>query len=117
MKHGETHKLKDEHKIFIIKNFDNNCFEHNGNTVIGYCNNHNKNYCLICEHFEENNKKIDEILKDSQINYYENEMNKNKQIQKQGCNRCFVPFHSSGKRRQMVRFLQGFGQGQGDDPL
>ena len=80
MKHGETHKLKDEHKIFYIRNFDNICFEHNGNTVIGYCNNHNKNYCVRCEHFEENNKKIDEELKDSQINYYENEMNKNKQI-------------------------------------
>ena len=80
MKHGETHKLKDEHKIFIIKNFDNNCFEHNGNTVVGYCNNHNKNYCLRCEHFEENKRKIDDELKDSEINYYENEMNKNKEI-------------------------------------
>ena len=55
--HGETHNLKEGHKIFISKNIDSICTEHNGNTVIGYCKNHNKNYCKVCEHFMENNKK------------------------------------------------------------
>ena len=79
-KHAEIHKLKEDHKIFIIINFDNNCFEHNGNSVIGYCSNHNKNYCLRCEHFEENSGKIENELKDSDIIYYENEMKKNIEI-------------------------------------
>ena len=81
--HGKMHNLKEDHKIFFCKNFDNNCFEHNGNTVVGYCNYHNKNYCLRCEHFEENNKKIDEELKDDKINYYVNEMKKNENIIKE----------------------------------
>ena len=37
-KHGETHNLKEGHKIFLSKNIDSICTEHNGNTVIGYCN-------------------------------------------------------------------------------
>ena len=80
LKHAEMHKLKDEHKIIFNKNYDNNCFEHNGNTFIGYCSNHNKNYCLRCNHFIENNKKIDEELTEEQINYYENEIKKNEEI-------------------------------------
>ena len=48
LKHGETHNLKEGHKIFLNKNFDSICIEHNGNTFIGYCSNHNKNYCLKC---------------------------------------------------------------------
>ena len=76
IKHGETHNLKENHKIFISKNFDSSCTEHNGNTVVGYCKNHNKNYCIRCNHFNENNKKIDEELNDNEINYYENEMKK-----------------------------------------
>ena len=50
-KHGKTHNLKENHKIFFSKTFDNNCFEHN-NTVVGYCKNHNKNYCIRCNHFD-----------------------------------------------------------------
>ena len=75
-KHGEIHKLKEKHKIFFIKNFDSSCAEHNGNTVVGYCENHNKNYCIKCDCFEENKKKLDEELKDEEINYYENQINK-----------------------------------------
>ena len=30
IKHGETHNLKENHKIFISKNFDSSCTEHNG---------------------------------------------------------------------------------------
>ena len=60
-KHGETHNLKENYKIFPSKNFDSCCTEHNGNTVIGYCKNHNKNYCTRCGCFEENNKKINNI--------------------------------------------------------
>ena len=69
IKHGETHNLKENHKIFFTKNFDSCCTEHNGNTVIGYCENHNKNYCFRCGCCGENNKKIDEELKDEEINY------------------------------------------------
>ena len=82
-KHGEIHKLKDKHKIFYIKNFDINCFEHDGNSFVGYCSNHNRNYCFRCNCFEENNKNFEEDLKDEQINYYENEMNKNIKIIKE----------------------------------
>ena len=55
--HGESHILKDNHKIFLNKNFDSICMEH-GNTIIGYCENHNKNYCVRCNHFNENNRKF-----------------------------------------------------------
>ena len=79
MKHGDSHNLKDKHNIFLIKNFDSFCIEHNGNTVINYCPIHNKNYCVRCSHFFENNKKIDEELDDEFINYYENEMKKNEE--------------------------------------
>ena len=83
IKHGETHKFKEGHKIFFTKNFDSCCTEHNGNTVVGYCKNHNKNYCIRCNHFNENNKKIDEELDDDKINYFENEMKKNENIIKE----------------------------------
>ena len=79
-KHGELHKLKENHKIFFNKKFDSICIEHNGTTVIGYCSNHNKNYCILCNHFEENNKKFDEKLNNIQIQYYENIMIKNEEI-------------------------------------
>ena len=72
-KHGETHNLKENHKIFSSKIFDNCCTEHYGNSVVGYCKNHNKNYCIRCNHFNENNKKIDEELDDELINFYETE--------------------------------------------
>ena len=72
IKHRENHNLKEGHKILFNNNFDNNCFEHNGNTVIGYCKNHNKNYCLRCIHFNENNKNFDEELNEQQIKDYEN---------------------------------------------
>ena len=45
--HGEKHNLKEGHKIFLSKNFDSICTEHNGTSVIGYCANHNKNYCKM----------------------------------------------------------------------
>ena len=70
--------MKDEHQIFFNNSYDNICFEHNGNVVVGYCATHNKNYCIKCNDFEENNKKIDEELNSDQIKKYENEMNKNK---------------------------------------
>ena len=54
--------------------------EHDGTTVIGYCSNHNKNYCILCEHCNENNRKIDIELNDEQIKKYENDMNKNEEI-------------------------------------
>ena len=79
-KHGETHNLKENHKIFFSKNFDSWCTEHNGNTVVNYCKNHNKNYCFRCDCFEENNRKIEDELDDDKINYYENEMEKNENI-------------------------------------
>ena len=81
--HGEIHKFKEGHEIFLSKSFDNKCFEHNGNSVVGYCKNHNKNYCVRCEHFKENNKKIDEELSKDKINYFENAMKKNEKIIKE----------------------------------
>ena len=80
LSHGELHNLIQDHNIFFIKNFDSSCTEHNGIFVVGYCKNHNKNYCVRCEHFIENNKKFDEELKDEDINYYEKEMKKNENI-------------------------------------
>ena len=77
--HGKNiHVMKDGHQIFFNYSYDNICFEHNGNTVIGYCENHNKNYCTRCNDFAENNKRIEEELNEDQIKKYENEMNKNK---------------------------------------
>ena len=83
IKHGELHKLNAGHEIFLNKNLDSKCFEHNGPTVIGYCPNHNKNYCFKCSHFIENNKKIEEELNDEQIKKYENEIIKNENIIKE----------------------------------
>ena len=76
LKHGETHKLKDQHEIVYLKKFDINCFNHDGNSFVGYCSNHNKNYCIRCSCFNENNKKFENDLKDEEIIYYENEMKK-----------------------------------------
>ena len=76
IKHGETHNLKEKHKIFFRKNFDSSCTEHKENSVVGYCKNHNKNYCFKCNHFNENNRKIEDELNDDKIDYYENEMKK-----------------------------------------
>ena len=72
LEHGKIHQLNEEHKnkIFFINNFDSICYEHNGITTIGYCSNHNKNYCIHCNHFIENNKKFDDILTDEQIKNY-----------------------------------------------
>ena len=80
LKHGELHKLNAGHEIFLNKNLDSICFEHNGPTVIGYCPNHNKNYCLKCSHYKENNKKVDEELNDEEIKIYEKEIIKNENI-------------------------------------
>ena len=83
LNHGKSHNLNDGHNIFLNNNLDSICFEHNGPTVIGYCPNHNKNYCFKCSHFNENNKKIDEELNDEQIKKYENEIIKNENIIKE----------------------------------
>ena len=82
LKHGEIHSLKENHKIIFNNNFDNICFEHNKNSVVGYCKNHNKNYCIRCEHFNENERKIDDELKNEEIKNFENEMKKNEEIVK-----------------------------------
>ena len=81
-KHGELHKLNENHKIFFSRKFDSICTEHEA-TVVGYCSNHNKNYCMLCDHFDENYKKFDEKLNDEQIQFYENIMNKNEEIIKE----------------------------------
>ena len=79
--HGKSHDLKDEHKTFQFnENFNNVCYEHKGNSIIGYCFNHNKNYCIKCLHFNENNKKVDEELTDNEINKYENNNKNNEKI-------------------------------------
>ena len=83
MKHGKTHNLKEGHNIFLNINFDSICIEHNGNTFIGYCSNHNKNYCLRCKHFIENNEKIEKELDDEVIKNYEIEMKRNEKIIKE----------------------------------
>ena len=61
-------------------NFDNICFEHNGNTIVGYCSKHNKNYCFLCNHFNENHKLIDEKIKKEKINSYEIKIKNNEKI-------------------------------------
>ena len=79
--HGKkVHDMKDGHKIYFNDSYDNICFEHNGNTLVGYCANDNKNYCLRCDHYEENNNKIDEELTKEQINKYEKEYDNNKKM-------------------------------------
>ena len=80
MKHGKIHKLKDNHKIIFSNNFDNICFEHNGNTIIGYCFNHNKNYCFLCDHFDENHRRFYEKIYVENIENYEKEINNNEKI-------------------------------------
>ena len=79
--HGQKyHNIKNGHNIFFNISYDNICFEHNGSTIVGYCANHNKNYCIKCNHFVENNKKIEQELNEEQIKKYENEINDNKKI-------------------------------------
>ena len=80
LKHGKIHSLKENHKIIFNNNFDNICFEHEKNSVVGYCEKHNKNYCIRCEHFKENERKIDDELKNEEIETFENEMKKNEEI-------------------------------------
>ena len=80
--HGKVHNLQENHKIFSIKKIDSICTQHN-NTIIGYCFNHNKNYCKFCEHCEENNKKIDDQLNKDQIQKYQNQIKNNEDILKQ----------------------------------
>ena len=81
LNHGLIHNnLNENHSIFNNNKIDSICFEHNGNSLVGYCLNDNKNYCLKCEHYYENNKKIDDELNDEQIKKYENEMKKNEKI-------------------------------------
>ncbi len=80
MKHGNEHNLKEGHQIFINKKFDSICYTHDGTTVVGYCSNHNKNYCVLCEHFIENNNNIDEKLNKDKINFYEKEIQKNEEL-------------------------------------
>ena len=79
--HGKNvHELKDGHDLYFNENYDNVCFEHKGNYLIGYCAEHNKNYCKICSHFNENNKNIEEELNEQQIENYEKEIDNNKQV-------------------------------------
>ena len=83
LKHGEIHNLKEKHEVFLNKNLNSICFEHNGKSIVGYCSKHNKNYCLDCNHFKENNQKIDEKLNNEEIKKYENEIKKNEEIIKE----------------------------------
>ena len=79
--HGKNiHINTNDHNIFFNNNYDNICFEHDGNTLVGYCAYHNKNYCIKCNHFEENNKKIEYEFNKEQIKKYENEINNNKKF-------------------------------------
>ena len=80
--HGKTHSINKGHNIFLNKNFENNCFEHNGINVVGYCAIHNKNYCVRCSDFDENNRIVDVELSDEQINDYEIQMKQNKKLLK-----------------------------------
>ena len=83
-KHGEIHNLIEKHEIiFINKYFNSICFEHNGKNIVGYCSNHNKNYCINCNHYNENNKMIDEELNDDEIKKFEDEVKKNEEIIKE----------------------------------
>ena len=67
-KHGKNHKH--QNKIINIKNIDNICYEHSDNSIIGYCSNHNKNYCMFCSHFNENNQKLFKILSEEEFKLY-----------------------------------------------
>ena len=79
--HREFHKLKENHQVFFLNNnLDSICFEHNGKSCLGYCSVHNKNYCKLCFHYDENNKKIEEDLNEEQIKKYEIEINENKNV-------------------------------------
>ena len=79
--HVSIHKNSNEnHPIFFSNKIDSICFEHNGNSLVGYCFKDNKNYCLRCNHFYENNRKIDEELNDDQIEKYEIQLTKNENI-------------------------------------
>ena len=78
--HGKEHNLKEDHKIIYNKKFDSICSEHDGTTTIGYCARHNKNYCVFCSDFIENDRKIKEKLNNEQIKQYEKEMDKNEEI-------------------------------------
>ena len=82
-KHGEIHNLKEKHEVFVNKNLNSICFEHNGKSIVGYCSNHNKNYCINCNHYNENNKMIDEELSDDEIKKFEDEIKKNEKIIKE----------------------------------
>ena len=82
-KHGEIHNLKEKHEVFLNKNLNSICFEHNGKSIVGYCSNHNKNYCINCNHYNENNKMIDEELNDNEIKKFEDEIKKNEKIIKE----------------------------------
>ncbi len=82
--HGQKyHIIKNGHNIYFNVSYDNICFEHNGSTIVGYCANHNKNYCIKCNHFVENNKKIEQELGEEQIKKYENENKNNEKIIKE----------------------------------
>ena len=79
--HGEKHNLKEKHNVIKIeKNLNSICFEHNKNKIVGYCSNHNKNYCKFCKHYKEIKKNTNFILKDEVIKKYENEIEKNEKI-------------------------------------
>ena len=78
---------KDRHKIIFNNSYDNICFEHKENNIVGYSEYHNKNYCMKGNDFAENNKKIEEELNEDKIKKNEKEMNKNRKIKK---NRNFI---------------------------
>ena len=82
LNHGKSHNISDGHNVFLNNNLDSICFEHNGTTLVGYCANHNKNYCIRCNHYNENNKKIDEEFEQEQIKFFKEQMNKNEEILK-----------------------------------
>ena len=82
LNHGKSHNISDGHNVFLNNNLDSICFEHNGTTLVGYCANHNKNYCIRCNHYNENNKKIDEEFEQEQIKFFKEQMIKNEEILK-----------------------------------
>ena len=45
-KHAEIHSNKENHNIYCIKKFDSICIEYKGTSLVGFCSNHNKNYCF-----------------------------------------------------------------------
>ena len=74
MNDGENHKMKEKHKIILNNKFDSLCSEHEGNSLIGYCEKHNKNYCFYCSHFKENNNKNFDDFNENEIKNFENQM-------------------------------------------